>query len=151
MAKVYIAGASREPERLDAFFDAVLAQGHTITCDWREEQRAHAGVREADLPVAVRQQAAAKDLAGVREAELLIVLMPPDEIASRGLWVELGSAAGLRFVGTQPAPRIWCVGRNAMASIFTEIADERFFSEEAALMWLAQSCPVSADAQAEKW
>ena len=129
--KIYVAGASGEIERARQFFSSVRELGHEITFDWVPSVEQNP-LPESQLPVAVRRSAAQVDLAGVRGADLLVMLVPHEAIVSRGAWVELGYALGMRAV-TDRAPKIWCVGLAAMISIFTELADERYFSDAAAL------------------
>lgn len=129
--KVYVAAASKEIERASAFMQSVRELGHEITFDWIpkfQKQRVH----ESRLPVALRRAAAQEDLRGVRSADLLVVLTPHDSTPSRGAWVELGYALGLR-AATDRAPQVWCVGLSAMVTVFTELADARYFSDSAAL------------------
>lgn len=129
--KIYVAAASAEIERASAFMQFVRELGHDITHDWVPELRAQS-VPESQLPVAVRRASAQADLDGVRRADLLVVLVPHEAVPSRGTWVELGYALGLRSV-TDLAPRVWCVGPFAMVTVFTELADARYFSDSAAL------------------
>ena len=129
--KIYVAGASAEAERAARFIDAARGLGHEITFDWVPVVRSQT-VPEWELPSALRRSSAREDLAGVRGADLLVVLVPHKEVLSRGVWVELGYALGRRDV-TDVAPKVWCVGPWAVASIFTELADEIHFSDAAAL------------------
>lgn len=133
--KIYVAGASVEASRASDFMARVIALGHSITHDWARVV-ATQRVLESRLPVEQRRQAMRDDLDGVREADLLIALIPRDS-SSRGVWVELGYALGLRAAG-EPSPAVWVAGADPLVSIFTEGADARHFSDEDALHALAR-------------
>jgi hypothetical protein len=102
--KVYVAGASREPERVRRWMDMLRGAGHEITHDWLAAMEAapapdHLMSTTALLPYALADQAA------VLEADVVWVLAP--EAPSTGCWVELGMAlqAGRRVVVSGPGAR----------------------------------------------
>lgn len=90
--RIYIAGASSEPERVRRWMNAARAQGWYLTLDWLAlvdaQGTANAGMCDED-----RESAAAADWRAVREADVIWVLAP--ERASIGAWVELGMAIAL--------------------------------------------------------
>ena len=118
--RVYVAGSSKERERVRAAMDAVRAiEGCELAHDWlaHVEETIAAGKTDADLSDRERDAAEA-DLRAVRSSDLLWFLVP--ESHSDGAHVELGYAIGL---GT--AMGIVASGE-ARGSIFVELVDSRF-------------------------
>jgi hypothetical protein len=88
--KVYVAGSSKQLDRVKHWMDKLQAAGHTVTHDWPSLIEA---VGSANPPDATRDECwdwAIDDLKGVRDAEVLWFLVPETEGA--GAWVELGYA-----------------------------------------------------------
>jgi len=136
--KVYVAAASAEIERAERFAREARRLGHEVTHDWMAIVRSQT-VSESELPRAIRREAATDDIRGVREAEVFIMLVPDEQIASRGIWVELGYAIAARDTTDGLCPGIWCVGESARVSIFTELANGVFVSDADALKSLGKA------------
>lgn len=117
--RVYVAGSSRELPRVRWAMDEIRAIGGTITEDWasKVERQLADGMTDADLSEHVRSEAVEACLNGVRAADVFWLLAPPDTAPSRGAWVELGYALGLRRAGAHLA--IVASGGHARRSIFT--------------------------------
>lgn len=87
--RVYVAGASAEPERVRWAMDAVRDAGAAVTLDWLAP--IEAGVpANTGLSDAERRQYARADLDAVVSSDVLWLLAP--EAPSAGAWVELGHA-----------------------------------------------------------
>lgn len=133
MKRLYVAGSSGERARASSFMDHARIYGHSITYDWVRAMRAvedeFADLREWELPSNVRLDAALADLGAVGTSDLLIVLVPEWHNPTRGAWIEYGYAIGRGIP-------VWIVGtdtRIANCTIFTEIAQRKFTSDEEAL------------------
>ncbi len=119
--KIYIAGASKEPERVRRWMSAARTAGLVITLDWLAviEAVGHAneGLSDED-----RTKYAVDDWRAVREADLVWLLAP--ENPSTGAWVELGLAlAGqIEVIVSGPARH---------RSIFAALATEYDHDEDA--------------------
>jgi hypothetical protein len=87
--KVYVAGASAEILRAEAFVKRLRAAGFEITFDWPAMIRS-VGSANGGLTDDQRNDASYHALAGVDECEVLVLLVP--EKPSIGCWVELGYA-----------------------------------------------------------
>lgn len=101
--RIYVAGASKEPERVRAAMTAVQMHGHTLTLDWLAEIEA-AGAANEGLSDDDRRRYAEADLCAVANADVVWLLAP--EAPSAGCWVELGYAMAwrpLRIVVSGPA------------------------------------------------
>lgn len=120
--RVYVAGASAEPDRARWAMDAVRASGAEVAHDWLAAIEA-AGSANGGLAHVVRQRAATECLEAVESSDVLWLLAP--ETPSAGAWVELGAAlgAGIEVIASGPA-----CGR----SIFCSLA--------------VDECPTDADA-----
>lgn len=136
--KIYVAGSSSERARASSFMDHARLFGHTVTFDWVRAMRAtedeFADLREWELPEGVRMDAALADLGAVGISDLLVVLVPEFHNPSRGVWVELGYAIGRGIP-------VWVVGscaRVVNCSVFTEVAQRKFTSDEDAIEALMQ-------------
>lgn len=118
---IYVAGASSELERCEAFIAACdEAPWLRITHDWTREVRvARASGKHTDDALSDREanEAAEDDLGGVSAARLLVVLCPPPK-TSDGMRTELGYA--LRCVHSdRTMEEIIIAGPHARSSIFT--------------------------------
>lgn len=113
--RVYVAGASAELERVEAFAARAIAAGHEIAHAWWEDVRANvaAGRTDADLSDDEGRRFADADLSAVADSDAFVLLAPAGH--SRGCWLELGHA--LAFV-----PCIIVAGASARSSIFTRAA-----------------------------
>lgn len=101
--KVYVAAPAVERDLAVRIMDMVRGYGHEITFDWAGE--------EADIRPHWRGQRdegrthAEKERSGVKEAGLLILVLPSEKYKERGLgaYIEFGMAAGQNKT-------IWVVG-----------------------------------------
>lgn len=89
--RVYVAGKFEEKGRVQEVQDVLKAHGHTVTFDWT--RRADELETEAN---------AVADIAGVREADALVVVMEREH-TYRGTWVEVGAA----LISGKP---VYCIG-----------------------------------------
>ncbi len=113
---IYVAGASRELERVEAFIASARLRGHQITHDWTVQVRSHrvAGIPDTALSDEEAADIAAGDLLAVLNAQILVLLAPAEP--TTGAWVELGCALGTRAIPVVVA------GELARRSIFTRLA-----------------------------
>jgi nucleoside 2-deoxyribosyltransferase len=153
--RVYVAGASRELDRVDAFIAAMLARGHELALDWREpiRERTAAGGTDTDLADDAARVFAVEDLTAICGADLFILLAPAE--GGSGCWVELGFAIsrGIPIVVSGPAAR---------RSVFTRLAGIADRDEDALAMldqvevhvdetaaWRCVTCGCSNEAPCE--
>jgi nucleoside 2-deoxyribosyltransferase len=131
--RVYVAGASKEPGRVRAAMDAVLAAGAEVTLDWLDAIE-KAGASNEGLDDETRTLAAEADLEGVADADVVWVLAP--EAQSAGCWVELGYALALRKLVLVSGPaRVRCIF-GALAHEYDEDGDVVVdLGELAAMRW----------------
>jgi hypothetical protein len=139
--KIYVAGASKEPERVRAVMNAVKALGLEITCDWLTAIEAEGAANEG-LDDDKRRRYSLDDLDAVRRADW-VWLLAPSESRSSGCWVELGYALALadrsvenRDRHWKPWPRIIVSGSGRMKSIFASLAEMEFDHDDEALVYL---------------
>jgi hypothetical protein len=95
MIPIYICAASAEMDRAEAFAAACEAAGGSVTHRWWDAMRA-SDVPEEELLVGEQVRSALDDVGGVLRAEIVFVLVPSRGVRTRGLYVELGIAIGLR-------------------------------------------------------
>ena len=95
-ALVYVAGATKDVERVRTVQNHVRTAGHTITFDWT------AGIESQTAPEATMFDEVARALAwrcldGVRDAAVVVFCAPKYQtLGQRGAWVELGYAVALK-------------------------------------------------------
>lgn len=117
--RVYVAGSSARKERARSFMTRVRGHaGMSVALDWIDhvDVADRAGVRDSDLPDHARARFAIADLEAVAECDALVVLAEASP-TGRGMWVELGFALGLGWMGRRP-PLIVVSGGDRR-SIFT--------------------------------
>ncbi len=106
MPNIYIAGASAELERCEAFRDACVAMGYRVTFDWMANIRrvgaANEGVSDAEAIACAK-----KSDHGIEDADVFVLLLKPDGRASFGAAQEFGYARAVTI-----RPRLLVVGRN---------------------------------------
>ena len=138
--KIYIAGASAEIERCEAFRDAAVALGYELSADWCAAIRACNGLANVGLDDDHRR--AAEDLAtsGVAACELFVLLLPgfipsafgaggkPTRIHTIGAWMELQQAL-------RQEHEILLVGECPERTVFT-VDLECIATDAEALMWM---------------
>ncbi len=139
--RIYIAGASAEPERVQRAMDASRKLGLEVTLDWLAAIRAAGAATPSDANV--RRACALADLQAIDRADVVWLLAP--ENASTGAWVELGYAIALRSDRSllRPLRAVIVSGPGAAKCIFAELADALFASDEAALLHFAQMATES--------
>lgn len=103
--KIYIAGSSKEIHRAERFIALARENGHTITEDWAAGMRA-AGPESA-LERSRLTEAAAADLRGIRDADVMWLLIPPVNAPSTGCWGELtyAMALGTPIIASRPTDK----------------------------------------------
>jgi hypothetical protein len=142
--RIYVAGASKEPERCRAAMTAVQKLGLEITLDWLAAIEAEGAANEG-LDDEKRVRYSTADLLAVTKADWVWVLAPALTSSSAGCWVELGYALGLRdtarWMGDDPplfvrGPRIIVSGPGRVKCIFCSLAEREFDDDVAALAYL---------------
>lgn len=124
-ARVYVAGASRELDRVKAMVAKLEASGLVeITSRWFDAVEAWGVGRDAELTDDQARGHALADLQGVSEAELIWFLWPQNH--SAGAFVEFGYALSLKN-------NTVLVSGEHSACIFTRLADFRSTTDENAL------------------
>jgi nucleoside 2-deoxyribosyltransferase len=88
--KIYLAGKWADRANIRTIMDSLEAKGHTITHDWTSHEN------ENDRSPEYLKRCAHLDIEGVRNAELIIVLMTDPKYAYRGSFTEIGAAVALR-------------------------------------------------------
>ncbi len=99
--KIYVAGASKEPERVRAAMDACRSRGWTITCDWLAEIE-RVGAANEGLTHGQRIEASEQDLGGIDDCEVFWLLAPAHGV---GAWAELGYALAPEYDTDEAALR----------------------------------------------
>ncbi len=134
-SKIYIAGASKESDVIAYYMDRCRSCGIVITLDWIEEIRKQGG--PMDPNVRVRRKAARKDLRAAVIGDATWVVQP--ENASTGAWAELGAVLGWRYAlrGHTKSPELIVSGPETRC-IFSDLADKRFTSHNAAFEYIAK-------------
>lgn len=142
--KIYIAGASKEPERVAHWMKRIRGEGYEVTHDWLELVTA-AVVPDHDLTRGARAMHAVADFAGVFHASYFWLLAPPSTSTSAGAWVELGYVLGLnRALRGHPMAQTTYVvssGPGSARSIFTALADREFPEDQEAFAFFARQQP----------
>ena len=93
--RIYVAGSTKEIERVQRVRDAVLEAGHVITFDWTGEEgeiRDGSGPNWTSAPD-VAHGLATREVEAVRSADHVILLVP-NERRGLGCFVEFGVAVG---------------------------------------------------------
>lgn len=124
--RIYVAGASAEIERCEAFIARLRAAGFEITFDWPAHIR-KVGASNEGIDLATRKSSAEADIQAVRDAEWF-VLLEPEEAKTIGAWVEMG-------VAIQAAIPVLWVGEGDR-TIFSELADASVSNDENAFYFL---------------
>lgn len=114
--KIYVAGSSREAQKIAQYMRWLREFGHEVTLDWTVDVLA-ATKPDRELADETRWQFAHKDIEAIAGAQCLWLCVP--ETSSLGAWIEFGAAIGMRRSST----RILFVSGYARRSIFTSLAD----------------------------
>lgn len=117
--RVYVAGASKEPDRCRGAMKMIERLGGVITLDWLAAIELEGAANEG-LNDDKRKRYAVADLEGVESADLIWLLASP--LATTGSWTELGAALILRRLGLG-AGTIVVSGPARERSIFAALAD----------------------------
>lgn len=126
---LYIAGSSREVERVQAAMAAARALGFVLTHDWTVPVLA-SPAHDRYLPREERLKYAHAAVAGVVDAACFWLLVPND--GGRGAWVEYGMGVN----GGELDQVIVASGPLHRESIFCALADFECESDVDALAWL---------------
>ena len=130
---IYLAAASSERALAASFMRRLEAAGHSIAMDWTVDmdERAEAGLSDADLTDDERETYARADLEAVEVCDLLWLLAP--EGTSIGAWIEFGHALASLKATVVSGPH----GR----TIFSTLANERFATHEEAFAAICEPAP----------
>lgn len=94
--KVYVAGKWTEIEVIHRVQEKLQEQGHTITHDWtRVEGMKDQLTFTPEQELEYDTRCAILDVNGVKDADLLFVVMTDKEYAYRGTFTEVGCGLGL--------------------------------------------------------
>lgn len=124
--RIYIAGASKEPERVRHAMQRAADLGYEITYDWLTAVEVEGAANEG-LADVKRKHYARADLDAIRAANVVWLLAP--EGGSTGAWVELGFALALGRI-------VFVSGRSRQRCIFTSLALFEFDDDAEAIMAL---------------
>lgn len=141
--KLYIAGASREPERVRAMMEAAKALGFDLTLDWLAVIEA-VGAANEGLTDEQRRHHAREDLCAV-DADVVWVLAP--SVPSAGAWCEMQRAIDRVEFGPpreRGGPLLVVSGPARLRCIFASLADYEYDTDEVALGFLRGLIGVSA-------
>lgn len=148
---IYVAGASAELERAEAvqarLGEPPLSLRYSVTKDWTKQVRAERveqGKADHELGVALQKRIVNEDLVAVFNAAIVWLLLPPRDIHTVGMWVELGAAyikrsisqqlAANHSLGVEPTPFILSSGGESR--LFSSDVDLHFAEDGAVLQWL---------------
>lgn len=157
---VYISAASAEMNRVQGLMGQIavapnLTNAHDWTKSFSDPRTVENGRRlgEAELPPRLRREFTNEDVNGVLNADFFWLLAPgkkfdkdalvnalaqsPGLHLTKGAWFELGVAHTAKILrGAYPTPIIIVSGEERFQSIFTEVADYFFETDQEALSWL---------------
>ena len=111
-SKVYVAGATKEVERVRTVQGYCRTAGHEITFDWTDGLEAQT-VAEADMFDEHARTLAWRCLDGVNDADVVVLCVPAWQ-PTRGAWVELGYAVAKKR-------GIVILGEASRVSVFTRL------------------------------
>ena len=136
MVSIYVAGSSRERERVgDVFRWIERNPGMKLMQNWLATIDSYGDLRESDLPSVIRQKHVWLDLGDVKKAKYIWLLAPTT--ITRGAWVEYGYALALQQI--QPDRYdIIVSGPSSVETIFCAVAKEFKTDAEAFGYILAQ-------------
>ena len=110
--KFYVAAFVEEKERVQAIYQRLRALGHSITVDWTvpldlsDEERDRHPERVGEVAI--------RDMDGVRECDVFILLSDPPD--GKAKYAELGGAIMLRLVSGRPS--FFVMGEQTHHSVF---------------------------------
>jgi hypothetical protein len=126
---VYVAGASREPERTRAREIMERVRQSEVLClahDWVSQLAAEA-IPDRELTRAEAARYSGTDLHHVMRAQVLWLLVP-SAASTIGAWVEFGTACGIKTMRTD---RLIVASGDCKSSIFCAQAEEFETDEQA--------------------
>lgn len=88
--RVYVAGSTRDVERVNGIQDAVRASGHEITFDWTGAEGEIRTDGSWDTAPEAGARIAQREVEASRAADLTILLYPPGG-GGLGCWIEMGA------------------------------------------------------------
>ena len=110
--KFYVAAFVEAKERVQSIYRRLEELGHTITVDWTDELGLSG--EERDLYPERVQAIAVRDMNGVRDCDVFILLAEPPD--GRAKYAELGAAIMSCLVRGQP--KIYVLGEETHHSVF---------------------------------
>jgi nucleoside 2-deoxyribosyltransferase len=119
--KIYVAGPFGMKDYIGAFMRRLEHAGHEITHDWTTSEDALQNQSGEALPSRIQRHYADLDLEGVRQANLLWLLLQPHYGA--GCFVEFGYALALK-----DKPLVYISG--PVRTIFETLANRRYQTHE---------------------
>ena len=99
---VYVAGSTRDTERVNAVQDIAKAFGWTVTFDWTGAEGEIRTDGSWDSAPDQGARIARREVEACRDADLIILLFPPSG-GGLGCWIEMGA-------GLATGAEIWVVG-----------------------------------------
>jgi len=97
--KAYVAGKWNEPEVVRQVQQAFRDRGYTITHDWTSlEGTQDKHLMSKEELAKFRAKCAELDINGVKEADVVFVIMTDKDYAYRGTFTEIGCALGLEKI-----------------------------------------------------
>ena len=110
--RFYVAAYIEEKSRVQTLYKELTDLGHLITVDWTEELVPLG--KDRDQHAEKVQEVAVRDMEGVREAEVFILLSEPVE--GRSKYAELGAA--IMSYLERGKPKIYVLGEETHWSVF---------------------------------
>ena len=90
--KVYLAASTLDMDRARTWYARLRLAGIEIVSTWIATVEKVGSGNPADATHEQRRDWSAKDLAEVRSADVLWILVPAKSVQTRGIWAELGTA-----------------------------------------------------------
>jgi nucleoside 2-deoxyribosyltransferase len=134
--RVYVAAAFGDYQRARLAMTGLRCSNIGITFDWTVD----AGRPGADkLPPNLSRACAELDLAGVRDADALLLLTPQRKGEGCGCWIELGAALALN----KP---VFIAGKQRERSVFAFLTENRYATDLEAITALCYLARPREDA-----
>ncbi len=99
--EIYVAGSSHPEQipRVRAAIAIAVAAGYTIAHDWTDLVEEHEHGAEDTRSRDARAVNAIADIGAAWHSPVVLFLIPPDGIHTKGMWAELGTALAARSFG----------------------------------------------------
>ena len=117
--KAYVCAAFMDYERARKAMGTLSRRGFTITHDWTVD--AERGPQD-DVSPELKRLWASQDINGVKAADVVLVLAP-NTLAARGMWVEMGAALAWGKV-------VFISGPQRLYNVFTSLCDDGCDTDE---------------------